>query len=390
MRLSQALGTPAQLAKPQGWFLFAIVGGSDRRLGDFPERPRGAARRYRAPRFRPCICACCARSYPRPLAADVVLIGIDGGYREGVSPSRWPLAPPLRRRCLHALAKAKPRAVGVDVTLPERTFEGIVPGLDLAMMRGLADAKRAAPLVYALTVDSRGRPVPIQPNYAGIVQPENAGFDQQLSDPDNVSRRFSEREISGTAEATERGGQLRRALKIPCRSGTSIPASFPVTSVRCSRPTWTPEAFEVFASARPHRYLTGINWTGDLALKSDGGQASGAARDEGRAATGAATTARLPHPPAVPRSISAAAVRPVPEWARWLMCVFVSLIVFVRRAVAGDGRRCSSCPPWWCCGLAAIVNAQVLLRSGDRDLFWFSLVARGVFDAIEAAWSACA
>src|SRR5258706_7461935 len=84
---------------------------------------------------------------PRRLADDIVLIGTDEQtYREFDEPfALW------HRRfagVMHALAKAHPRAVGVDFVLPERSFEKIAPGIDLAMMRGLLDLKRSTRLVY--------------------------------------------------------------------------------------------------------------------------------------------------------------------------------------------------------------------------------------------------
>jgi len=67
--------------------------------------------------------------HPRPLARDVVLVGIDEDTE-----ARFTEPVALWHRhfaaVLHGLAKARPRAVGVDVVLPERTFDGIVPGLE--------------------------------------------------------------------------------------------------------------------------------------------------------------------------------------------------------------------------------------------------------------------
>src|SRR5258706_4843035 len=85
--------------------------------------------------------------YPRPLANDIVLIGIDEDtYDEFPEPiALWHKH---YARMLHALAKAKPRAVAVDVVLPERSYDSIMPGSDLALMRALLDMKRSAPLVY--------------------------------------------------------------------------------------------------------------------------------------------------------------------------------------------------------------------------------------------------
>ena len=129
------------------------------------------------------------RKVPRPLADDVVLIGTN---EETYRVFDEPIALWHRRfaAVMHALAKAKPRAVGVDFVLPERSFEAISPGIDLAMMRGLLDLKRSTHLVYVQTIDSQGNFVEVQPNYRAIITPENLGVDQHFRDPDGASRRF--------------------------------------------------------------------------------------------------------------------------------------------------------------------------------------------------------
>ena len=156
---------------------------------------------------------------PRPLADDIVLVGIDDATEEAFPE---PIALWHRRLAIayHALARAKPRAVGVDVVLPERSFDAIVPGSDLALMRGLLDLKRSTALVFVQTVNTRGRLVAVQPNFGGIIAPENLGVDQQLRDPDSVSREFSERRISLIGEpAPTFAGQLLRAMGHPVLEG---------------------------------------------------------------------------------------------------------------------------------------------------------------------------
>src|SRR5258708_5165042 len=73
--------------------------------------------------------------FPRAVASDVVLIGVDSATED-----RFLEPVALWHRHFgaisHALAKAKPRAVGVDFVPPERSFDEIIPGLglDIAMM----------------------------------------------------------------------------------------------------------------------------------------------------------------------------------------------------------------------------------------------------------------
>jgi len=127
--------------------------------------------------------------HPRALENDIVLIGIDE-QTERAFPEPVALWHVHFADVLHAMARAKPAAVGVDVSLPERSFEFIARGLDIEMMRGLLDAKRATVLVYVQNVDSNGAVVPVQPNYRAVVGPDNFGLDRQVRDADSVSRRF--------------------------------------------------------------------------------------------------------------------------------------------------------------------------------------------------------
>jgi hypothetical protein len=96
--------------------------------------------------------------HPRPLAEDVVLVGVDEAteaiYVEPIALWHRHFAD-----ALHALAKARPRAVGVDFVLPERSYDGIVKGLDSAMMRAIVGIKHTAPLCTCRLTDNRGGPL---------------------------------------------------------------------------------------------------------------------------------------------------------------------------------------------------------------------------------------
>jgi class 3 adenylate cyclase/CHASE2 domain-containing sensor protein len=148
----------------------------------------------------------------RAIADDVVIVGIDDDTY-GAYPEPFALWHRHSEAMLHALARAKPRAVGVDVVLPDHTYESILPGSDMALMKGMIDMKRAAPLVYVQTVSDKSQPVPIQKNYLGILGPANVGLDQQNRDPDLTSRQFDEH-LGPTLT-----GQILRQLKIPVHTG---------------------------------------------------------------------------------------------------------------------------------------------------------------------------
>ena len=156
-------------------------------------------------------------SQPRPIVPDVVLVGIDDEterrYTEPVALWHKHFAP-----VLHALAKARPRVVGVDVVLPERSYDSIVPGGDLALMRGLLDLKRSTALVYVQTVDNERNILPIQPNFRNIITPAQLGIDQQEQDPDGSSRRFIRR-YGDAGEVPTLVGQMLRGVGLAAREG---------------------------------------------------------------------------------------------------------------------------------------------------------------------------
>jgi class 3 adenylate cyclase len=92
---------------------------------------------------------------PQP-APEVVIVGIDQASVDAVP---LPLAlwhQPLGS-ALGAIASAGPRVVGVDIVLPERSYEAISPGLDRALLRGIVRAREAGGVVLALQPAADGR-----------------------------------------------------------------------------------------------------------------------------------------------------------------------------------------------------------------------------------------
>lgn len=71
--------------------------------------------------------------FPRPLADDVVLVGIDDATEQAF-PEPIALWHHHFAKLYRGLAAAQPRAVGIDIGLPERSFEGLVKGIDAPMM----------------------------------------------------------------------------------------------------------------------------------------------------------------------------------------------------------------------------------------------------------------
>jgi class 3 adenylate cyclase/CHASE2 domain-containing sensor protein len=132
------------------------------------------------------------RAAPEPVQRDVVVIGIDvEDLREFKDPRDfWH---PHYGRLLTALAQAKPAVVGLDIVLPERSYQQLIPGLDQSLLKGLV-ATRAGnvPVVLARTVDDFSNFREIFAPYVALVGPEAVGSVVVCKDDDEVVRRFDE------------------------------------------------------------------------------------------------------------------------------------------------------------------------------------------------------
>jgi adenylate cyclase len=326
--------------------------------------------------------------HPRPIANDIVLVGIDEGtYAE--FPEPFALWHRHYAKMLHALAKANPRAVGVDIVLPERSFDGILPGSDLAIMRGLLDLKRATVLVYVRTLSDKGEPVAIQPNFRNILAPENLGLDQQEFDADLGSRRFEEQSPDGRNIDPTLAGQILRRIGIPVQRGfidysLGAPLDYvPLHTIAKMSDAQLKKAFE-----------NRIVLVGSVIGGTDRWRlpARMLARDPGQSARFTSDVKKYEQPGVVIHSqvvrshLATGLLTPVPEWVKWVMIALAATAVFmaappivvIASAVLVPFLLALS-------SLAAIVNWQVLLPLASIvATFWIALLARGLFDAIEA------
>ena len=330
---------------------------------------------------------------PRPVAADIVLVGIDDATEEA-----FPEPKALWHRhfanAYHALARARPLAVGVDIVLPERSFDAILPGSDLALMRGLLDLKRSTALVLVQTVNTRGELVAVQANLGGIISPQNLGVDQQLRDPDSVSRLFSERQLSRTEQPVPSfAGQLLRAIGRQVQEGAiDYSLGAPIEYVPLH------ELIAMDAPSVAKRVAGRVVLVGSLIREVDRwrlpvkllARDPGAAVEDGKAGRGGSLTFDQPgvlvHLQVLRNHFASGLLRPVPEAVRWLLAALAMLAVMVSaRPMVVLALAIAVPAALACASLAAIVYGQLLLPLASMvAAFWLALVARGVFDAVEA------
>ena len=125
-----------------------------------------------------------------PGTADVVLVGVDEASLEA-------LAVPLSLMhatlgtALVAIAATRPSAIGLDIALPERSFDHLLPGLDVDLMQGLRAARSAGPFTVALDADAQGRlRIPYAPLLAAAGGAADFGLPLFPLDCDGVVRRY--------------------------------------------------------------------------------------------------------------------------------------------------------------------------------------------------------
>jgi len=131
---------------------------------------------------------------------EIAIVGIDEASVAAIPQPLGVWNEPLGE-VLVRIASARPRAIALDVALPDRSLDALRPGLDRALLVGLAAARRNGPVVAALRIDARTRGArPIYAPYLAVLGEDGLGIDLMPRDIDGVTRRFS------LAIPTEDGG----------------------------------------------------------------------------------------------------------------------------------------------------------------------------------------
>lgn len=125
-----------------------------------------------------------------PGRPQVVVVGVDDTSLAAVGVPMAMLHGPLGT-ALQAIAAGDPLAIGLDIALPERSFDRLLPGLELEFMRGLLAARAKAGIVLVLDVDGSGRArIPPTPLLAAAGGSQAFGLALFPIDCDGVVRRF--------------------------------------------------------------------------------------------------------------------------------------------------------------------------------------------------------
>ncbi len=166
--------------------------------------------------------------FPTEVKNDVVVVGIDEGTLEA-----FPEPMTLWHRhwgdFMRAMQVADASAVGLDVVMPDRSFDDIVPGYDNSLMSGLLAAKKDRPVVLALTLDSHGDTRTLYRKFELVAGKDNLGYALFPIEIDHRVRRFDDNLATGDQEVTTLVGQMLRGLGMKSGSGyidMSVGASY--------------------------------------------------------------------------------------------------------------------------------------------------------------------
>jgi len=156
--------------------------------------------------------------WPQASQRDVVIVGIDESTLKAL-PEPVTLWHRHLGQFLGALASVKPAVLGIDIVLPDRSYDAVTPGLDVALLRGLLEARRAYPLVLALTLDPMGKVRPVHAPFLKAAGDSASGFALMKLDDDSVVRRFDERLGDRGEKVPTLAGQMARRLGIEPNEG---------------------------------------------------------------------------------------------------------------------------------------------------------------------------
>jgi adenylate cyclase len=129
---------------------------------------------------------------PKPATDSIVIVGIDEATLASI-PEPVALWHRQFGRAFTALAGANPRAVGLDVILPDRSFDFLAPGADQALITGLLALRRATALAVGLRTTEAGEQRAIHAPLLAAAGDDADGLVLWPFDIDNHIRRFDER-----------------------------------------------------------------------------------------------------------------------------------------------------------------------------------------------------
>ena len=150
---------------------------------------------------------------PQPVSRDVVLVGIDEATYRAL-PEPFALWHPHLGRFLKGMAEAGPSAIGVDVVLPDRSYDFLIPGYDRPLLEGLAALRGKVPVVLAQAFDEHGNQRQLFAPYQSLAGSEALGSVAVCRDADLMVRRFDPASCGDSTATSSLAGRMAAKLGI--------------------------------------------------------------------------------------------------------------------------------------------------------------------------------
>jgi class 3 adenylate cyclase/CHASE2 domain-containing sensor protein len=153
-----------------------------------------------------------------PVTKEVVVVGIDENtVRQFDQPMT--LWHPHLGRFFTAMASAQPAVVGLDLILPDRSYDSLLPGYDKSLLTGLLATKNIVPVILGMTVDQSGKTRAIHAPFASLASNDAMGYVLMPLDADQIVRRFDEHLGAEGDELPTLVGQMSRRIKVQPGNG---------------------------------------------------------------------------------------------------------------------------------------------------------------------------
>jgi class 3 adenylate cyclase/CHASE2 domain-containing sensor protein len=123
------------------------------------------------------------------LQNDVVIVGIDEDATKALK-EPFALWHPHLGKFMDAMVKAKPSVLGLDIALPERSYQFLIPQYDQSLLQGLQELKGQTPLVLAQMLDDSGAFRPVHAPYVAAAGADALASVVVCPDDDGIVRRF--------------------------------------------------------------------------------------------------------------------------------------------------------------------------------------------------------
>ncbi|MBC7436842.1 MAG: CHASE2 domain-containing protein [Bdellovibrionales bacterium] len=156
----------------------------------------------------------------QPVTNDVVVIAAD---EESFRAFDEPFALWHKRlgALVDAMVVAQPAVVGLDIVLPAKSFEAVLPGIDRELMVPLLRARGKLKLVVAQTLDDDLRPRPIFPGFTALIGQEQLASALVCFDEDSVVRRVMSAQCGSAGDHQGLAQRMGGLLGAPAR-GTGL------------------------------------------------------------------------------------------------------------------------------------------------------------------------